>query len=321
MADDNQQTPAQYSQVYALVADAGIKRDGTSFDATEYTDGVWCRFQRKVPVKMGGYLQMFGTFTGIERGMIANSENGVNYVFAGNNQNLEVFVTGQSLGVGSGPYQAQMMTGYSEMPLPGDVFTQTSTTSFTLTSNASTPVDYTSIYPVGTELVFSQSISQVMFRYTVTSSSFASPVTTVNFDPPFPDIPVPTVFLADQYFAPDPRLDWQFDFAYNAEGGNLSLLAHPGLNLQNIDNGVVSQLYYGAELPGPNYTWVMQGLADTGGQNPTYKAITCDGGVVMLYPFIFVYGSNGFIANNNVDSTLQSPVLTDWNGPLANQVN
>ena len=46
-----------------------------------------------------------------------------------------------------------------------------------------------------------------------------------------------------------------------------------------------------------------------------------DGGVCCLYPFIFVYGSNGFIANNNVDSTYANQTPTDWNGPLANQIN
>jgi hypothetical protein len=45
------------------------------------------------------------------------------------------------------------------------------------------------------------------------------------------------------------------------------------------------------------------------------------GGACVLYPFLFVYGNNGFIANNNVDPTYGSQTLDDWNGPLANRVN
>jgi hypothetical protein len=108
---------------------------------------------------------------------------------------------------------------------------------------------------------------------------------------------------------------------FNPQGGALDLLAHPGLNLNDISNAVPTPVYYGDSLPDINYEWNLQPLADTTGQNPTYKVIEVDGGVVMLYPFIFVYGSSGFIANNNVDATLQSPTLTDWNGPFANQVN
>ena len=98
-------------------------------------------------------------------------------------------------------------------------------------------------------------------------------------------------------------------------------MAHPGKNLSNIDNGTVSQVYVGNILPGAGNTWTFTGLADTSGATPTYEPIEVDGGVCVLYPFIFVYGSNGFIANNNVDPTYADQNFTDWNGPLANRVN
>jgi hypothetical protein len=317
MAD--QQTDSQYGLIYTLGVTPGIKRDGTKFDSREYTDGVWCRFQRGLPVKMGGYLEMFGSFNGIERGMIANAYNGVNYVYAGNKKTLDIFTTGQSLGVGSGPYEANMLPGYAQLPVAGDTITNTAT-SFAITSTNATPVNYTTAYPSGTKIIFSQSANPTI--YTVASSSFATPVTTVNFTPPLPvGFTVTNVWLANTFYQPDDRNLWQFDFQYNPLGGALDLLAHPGLNLNNINNAVPTQVYYGDSIPGVGFQWTMQGLADTTGQNPTYKPISVDGGVCMLYPFIFVYGSSGFIANNNVDNTLQSPTLTDWNGPLANQVN
>ena len=91
-----QQIQPQYSQVYKLALPGGIKRDGTIFETPEYTDGVWCRFQRQVPKKMGGYQEIFSTFDGIMRGMTMNGYNGVNYVFAGTRVGLDVFATGQS---------------------------------------------------------------------------------------------------------------------------------------------------------------------------------------------------------------------------------
>ena len=99
MADQN--LDQNFGQIYTLGVTQGIKRDGTKFESREYTDGVWCRFQRGMPIKMGGYLEMFGSFNGVERGMISNAYNGVNYVYAGNSKSLDIFTTGQSLGVGS----------------------------------------------------------------------------------------------------------------------------------------------------------------------------------------------------------------------------
>jgi hypothetical protein len=316
MAD--QQVDPNYGYIYTLGVTPGIKRDGTQFEAREFSSGTWCRFQRGVPKKMGGYKQIFSTFSGILRGLITNPYNGVNYVFGGTQNGLDVFTTGTTFSAGSGPYPETFIPGYSQMPITGDTISNTSA-SFTIASGASTPKNYTSVFTAGTKVIFSQSGTPTV--YTVTSSSFSTPNTVVNFSPSFSGT-ITNVWLYNYRFTPDARNLWQFDLQYNPSGGALELLAHPGLNLQNIDNGVASPIFYGSVLPNSSEQWTMQVLADSGGQNPTYRAITVDGGVCVLYPFIFVYGSNGFIANNNVDSTnysAQSP--TDWNGALANQIN
>ena len=49
---DQQQVEPQYNEVYTLGVQPGIKRDGTTFESREYSDGVWCRFQRGVPKKL-----------------------------------------------------------------------------------------------------------------------------------------------------------------------------------------------------------------------------------------------------------------------------
>lgn len=223
---------AANQMIYTLGVTPGIKRDGTTFEAREYSDGQWVRFQRGVPKKIGGYRQMFTEPNGIPRGLITNAYNAVNYMFVGYNNGLDVFTSGTNLGVGAGPYAA------------------------TLTD-----------------------------------------------------------------FTPDSRNLWQFDMVYDPSGGALKVLVHPGLNLNHIDNAVSSQVLVGDLLPGAGQTWSFSGLADTGGANPTNLPIKVDGGVCVLYPFTFVYGSNGFIANNNVSSTYGTQEINDWNGPLANQVN
>lgn len=309
MAQDAQQTA--FNQIYTLGVEAGIKRDGTKFESRECSDGVWCRFQRGTPKKMGGYQQIFSTFSGIPRGMVLNSYNGVNYIFSGNKNGLDVFVTGQTIGVGSGPYNAILEAGYSK-------FTITSSTANSFTISSTT--DLTSAFYTDGDVVFEQSTDPTLYNITGSAFNSTANTTTVSFYPTIGTSPT-NVWLANYYFQPDDRLLWQFDFQYSPEGGALNLITHPGLNLNNIDNGIESQVYVGSITPNNSEQWVFTGLADTAGNSPTYRPITVDGGVCVLHPFIFVYGSNGFIANNHVSSVYADRNLADWNGPLANQTN
>lgn len=301
MADQNN------NLIYTLGVMPGIKRDGTQFESREFTDGIWTRFQRGVPKKMGGYRQMFRDNNGIPRGLIANAYNGINYIFSGNEKTLDAFTAGTTLGIGTGPFSAVMLVGYAQ-----EEIISTSTPSFRVNGN----LEF--LYPPGTKVVFDQTPGAPI--YTVLSAAHSSTHTDVTLTTPFPGSPT-NVWIANTYYEPDIRNMWNFDIQYSPQGESLQVLAHPGKNLLNIDNGIQSQIYTGDILSGPGNVWTFRGLADTEGQNPTYRPITADGGVVVLYPFIFVYGSNGFIANNHVDTTYANQSFFDWNGPLANQVN
>ena len=316
-ADNQQQDSSQYTTIYALAVPAGIKRDGTVFQNDQYTDGVWCRFQRGEPKKMGGYKSIFNSLTGIYRGMISQPNNGVNYIFAGNYKALEVFNTSLSFATGSGPFSVNF--------LPGSVFANVNTYS---TTQVVVPGNATTTFAAGTKFIMEQTTPTTV--YTVSSATYVTgpPAhTTIAYTPTGPTGPVAKIWLNDATFTPDPdtgpfRICWQFDAQFNPQGGELNIFAHPGLNLQNIDNGVASQVTSGPIVPDANNIWNFSGLCDSQGQNPTYKPISVDGGVCILYPFIFVYGSHGFIANNNVDLTVyNNQNFYDWNGPLANQIN
>ena len=315
MADDNiQSAPQQYNVVYTLGVQPGIKRDGTTFESREFSGGEWCRFQRGTPKKMGGYRQLFGSFNGIPRGMVTNAFNGINYIFVGNAGGIDVFTTGTTFGVGSGPYPAVINQGYAKQTTTGG-----STTTFQLTSTSTPIFDYSSVYPAGTKVIFNQSANPTIYT-TVGTPTFASPVTTVTFTPAYTGTPT-NVWIANDTFESDPRHLWQFDLQYSPSGEELKVLAHPGLNLLNIDNGVPSQVLYGNVTEDAPGIWNFYGLADTTGQNPTYRPISVSGGVCVLYPYIFVYGDSGYIANNHVESSYGTQTLTDWNGATANQVN
>lgn len=306
MAD--QQSPN--SLVYTLGVNPGIKRDGTTFESREYSDGMWCRFQRGIPKKMGGYHQMFKTNQGVPRGMIINPLDGVNYIFVGNQNTIDIFTSSINLGVGNGPYTCIFNVGYSQQTVATNA-----ANSLTITSGTE---DLSTVYPAGTQIVFDQTPGATV--YTVTTATYTNPTTTVNFTPAVVGT-VTDVWIADYSFDSNPNHLWQFDLQYSPLGGALQVVAHAGHNLNNIDSGIQSPVFIGNVLPNSSQEWEFSVLADTGGQNPTYRPITVDGGVCVVYPFVFVYGSNGYIANNNVDSTYADQTITDWNGPLANQVN
>lgn len=194
--------PAQYNQIYTLAVQAGIKRDGTVFQSREYSDGEWCRFQRGMPKKIGGYREMFGSFRGIARGMISNSYDGVNYIFTGNQDGIDVFTTGTSFGIGSGPYIANIIDGYSQFAI-----SVTGAAQFTIAGTTS----LTTVFPAGTKVIFSQT-SPV--QYTVTTSSFGGTSTVVNLSASISGTPT-SVWIDNTNFVQDPRNLWQFNININ----------------------------------------------------------------------------------------------------------
>ena len=298
----------QYNLVYTLGVQPGIKRDGTTFESREFSDGQWCRFQRGVPKKMGGYRQLFGSFVGVPRGMVANAFDGINYIFVGDKVGLEVFTTGTTFGVGSGPYQANISQGYSEQTVVANT-----------SSTFDVAGDMTTVYLAGTAVIFSQTLP-VSDLVVSSSYNLGTDITTVTMTSSISGTPT-SVWLNDVEYSPDVRNLWQFDLQYSPFNEELKVLAHPGLNLLNIDNGVPTPVLYGNIVPASAGVWNFDILADSTGQQPTYQPISVSGGVCVLYPYIFVYGDNGYIANNHVESTYGTQTLTDWNGATANQVN
>ncbi len=226
MADQN------LALIYTLGVKPGIKRDGTTFESREFTDGVWTRFQRGVPKKMGGYRQMFRDPGGIPRGMIINAYNSLNYMFVGNQSTVDAFITGTTLGQGSGPYPATIKVGYSPFTI---MFSNAS--SFSVLGNL------VSKFPVGTKIVFSQTPGAQVYTVTAVTSNAnvanqyllseagdiidaensdnivavpANIYTTVTVSPAMPISAPSTAWIATSTFPiGSDRILWQFDMQYN----------------------------------------------------------------------------------------------------------
>jgi len=98
---------------------------------------------------------------------------------------------------------------------------------------------------------------------------------------------------------------WQFDTFYDTTGGGTeSLVAHPGQNLSNIASTADTPVLIG------NVTGTTMAAMTDGG-----TPISVSGGVVVLHPYVFVYGNNGLIKNCAAGDP------TDWTGADANETN
>ena len=98
---------------------------------------------------------------------------------------------------------------------------------------------------------------------------------------------------------------WQFDSFFDTTGaGTEQLVTHPGQNLSDIANTVNTPVLIG-NITGTT----MAAMVD--GSTP----ISVSGGVVVLHPYVFVFGNNGLIKNCAAGDP------TDWTGPTANETN
>jgi hypothetical protein len=293
-------------KVFTIDTLPGVQRDGTVFDMNFYTDALWVRFQRGRPRKIGGYRAITSDAHGYSRGLYVNSVDGNNQVFNGYNNGLEV-VNIDNNGVGSGIQEitlgSEILTlgtvtagtgyvngTYLNVPLTGGTGTGAEAT-IVVAGNIVTTVTLTAngnYYNVGD--VLSATASSIGGA----GSGFSVPVATTNGS-----------------FIPSNLNLWQFDSMFDSQGsGNQLLIAHAGQNLAQID-AIVNTIVFAGDINGT----YMAPLADTAGATPTGDLIEVSGGVVVLHPYVFVYGDNGLIKN----CVAGNPY--DWNGADANETN
>ena len=293
-------------KVFALDTKSGIQRDGTVLDKQCYVDGQWVRFQRGRPRKIGGYREMTNQFDGYSRGIYVDSQDGTNRIFNGYENGIQRFEC-DSNGIGSGVTEYQFggpilttsnLVGgsvytngtYTTVPLTGGSGTGAKAT-VTVSGNAVTVVTITT---EGNSYLIGDTLSAASASIGGTGSGFSVKVATV-----------------DSNFSANAQNLWQFDGFFDATGGNNNLiLAHPGHNLNLIDNTVNTAVLAGSPSGG-----VMYPLQDSQGTTPTGDFIEVSGGVVALHPYVFVYGDNGLIKNCSAGNVF------NWNDADSNETN
>jgi hypothetical protein len=293
-------------KVFTIDTLPGVQRDGTIFDMNFYTDARWVRFQRGRPRKIGGYRSIVSNANGYSRGIYVNSVDGINQVFSGYNNGLEV-VNINNLGIGAGINQFTF-TGLVltlNTLVGGSTYTNGTYTNVTLTGGSGTGAKATivvsgntvtsvTLTKAGNGYVVGNTLSATAASIGGTGTGFSIKVATIN----------------DGFTESDLNL-WQFDSSFDSQGsGNQLLLAHPGINLAQID-----QTFNTPVLAGNISGTTLSPLTDTAGTTPTGDVIEVSGGVVVLHPYVFVYGDNGLIKNCVAGNPF------DWNGPDANETN
>jgi len=74
-----------------VLSKPGVKRDGTMLEGDAYVDAQWCRFQRGLPRKIGGFRSINRYISALPRALHEYTENLLTYVHVGTASTLERF--------------------------------------------------------------------------------------------------------------------------------------------------------------------------------------------------------------------------------------
>lgn len=265
-------------KVFALDTVAGIQRDGTLFDKAFYTDGKWVRFQRKRPRKMGGYRVISAQLTGPSRGIWVNPRNGLTYIFSGYSDGLQT-LTIDSNGVGSG-FQNFTLNNFTPSNLnlwQFDGFYDVAG------SGLSTLI----AHPGQNLAVIDNTTNTPVLIGDVTGTTlsqigvFTDSVTTANG--------VATVTLA---------------------ATNILIAAGQSITGAGIPNGTTV-----VSIVSTTVTLSANATASATVTATFNNNVSVSGGVVVLHPYVFVFGNDGLIRNCSAGNA------QDWVSADANEVN
>lgn len=256
------------ADVLSLTLKSGIQRDGTLFDSPMFVDGQWVRFQRGRPRKMGGYRGIFLNAPSISRGMVMQSQQGINYVYSGFYDSVKYWQTDDDDGVGSGP---------------------TSVTVTGLVSNA------TNLWQFDIGFNAAQTALQVVAHAGQNLKYIDNAVNTKVFSGNFPGGTMTAVgvfSLTGSAGTPD-----AVTIVINSADYRI------GVNQTVSGTGVTTGTKVTAvtvvTTPSPKTTVTVDtAISGTSSVAFTFdNNISVSGGCVMVYPYLFVYGNSGLIQN------------------------
>jgi len=271
------------AKVVVLQIKPGIQRDGTVFNAPSYMDGQWCRFQNGLPRKMGGYRGIFLNASGISRGMTMSSTNGLNYVISGTNDKLQQWSTDNDDGVGSGPTDFTM-TGF--------------------TANANNLWQFDIGYDSTGGGVNNLIAHAGQNLYDISSI--------VNSRPLYGQFPNTTLAPVGVFTA----VGTTTSGSKNVTFATTNVAIGAGLSVTGTGIPANTTVVSASTVAGV-WTAVLSANATASGTvTLTFDAnVSVSGGVVMLHPYLFVYGNYGLIKNSSAGN------FNDWVSADANETS
>ena len=276
---------------------AGIKRDGTRYDGDFYIDGQWVRFQRGLPRKIGGYRSISKYLTEISRGFNSFTQQGLQYCHSAGSSTVERFTIDSTKNssivtdrtpVGTAATGTVTLTGGAggsvnsvtvngvTITSGGVVFTTDLATTATavaanITAYTSSP-NYTAVAVGPVITITASDVGQSPNGFVVVANTTTITTTTTNMAGGLNALEV------------NDYNQWMFQTAYDASTTNNSIIAHVAPNLQCVCNDTGGQIFYGDVLG----TAPLVDIPLPAGANAT-------GGIVMLFPYLFYYGTAGII--------------------------
>jgi hypothetical protein len=267
-------------KVFALDTLPGLQRDGTLFDMNFYTDGRWVRFQRGRPRKMGGYRQITDRLAGPSRGLYLNPQPNFNYVYSGYSNGLQVIpITNTGTGSGVSDFTLSNFTANANNLWQFDTF-------FDTTGNGQ---ENLVAHPGRNLSDIANSVNTRVLIGDITGTT----MTAIG------------VITAGASFSNAAVL-------ITLDAANTNVAAGQAVSGVGIAVGTRVVSVAGAAI---TISLATTSAQPAGTQITFDNEISVSGGVVVLHPYIFVYGNNGLLKNCAAGNPL------DWTGPTANETN
>lgn len=268
------------AKVFALDTQPGIQRDGTVFDKNFYNTGRWVRFQRARPRKILGFREIVGDLAGPSRGIYVNPQNNFNYIFNGYADGLQVLPINND-GVGS---------GISDFTLSG--FTPSSDNLWqfdSLFDSQGTGNETLLAHPGQNLSDINNSTNTPVLGGDITGTT-ASPI---------------GVFTAIGACV-------NTDTFLTLDASSILVGAGQLVTGNSIPDGTTVVSVVGAVV---NLSAAVTGTETSPTTFTFDNQVSVSGGVVVLHPYVFVYGNNGLIKNCAAGNT------NNWVSADSNETN
>lgn len=269
------------AKVFALDTKPGIQRDGTVFDQNYYTDGEWVRFQRGRPRKMGGFAQFTDNLAGPSRGIYADPQNGITDVYSGYSYGMQLAPIANS-GLGAG---IQDLTLSNFTPSLNNLWQMDS-----IYDSAGTGTQNLIAHP-GQNLANIDSNVNTPVLYGLaggTSMSKVGVFTIANCT---------KSSGSDHFTVPSASVLSRVKAGQSVSG--------TGIAAGTVITGIT-----GTDV------FITPNTTAAGSFTATIdNNISVSGGVVVLHPYVFIYGNYGYIANSGPSD------ITDWASATSNVTN